>query len=1319
MTLARAFRAGLVLPVIIGAFTVTAVRGVAQEAAASDPGDVTDRSKLRRSRHSGLWPFYSQDEYEDGGTSRSSLFGVFRFEDRPDGSYRHQALPFYSLASTDGGSDESAAIYPLLYLHRRSATLDYDLVLPFFARWSDARGKRTLFVPIVDAAEHGGPSPPLPAPSLLSLLSWGQGSAQRAGLPYLLDVFQRTDDTEMDGWAAGVLAPWGAPMRAGLAIAASRNDESSSRSYAFPLYWAGEEHDTGASYFFSLPYAQWREPDERGWIVPPALTWWSTGADRVDLCALFPLIWYRDEPQRSRSAVLPIYWAEDDRASGRSFRIALLSYIATSDATTGESDHWVWPLLSHYGEGPGSSELDVLWPLVKWADDDAGFSYRRILPLWDSTTTPESHSFGVGGIIYRHYENPDARRSRHSVLWPLAVSSTHGDDHTAWAFPLYWDWATRDGDDRSSLTLLAPFLFARTDERRDAAGEWQSVQSDFLALPFWDSHATEDSEHIGVGGILYRHLHRADGLSQHWAPFPLVLFENEGDRHRAWIAPLYYRRHDEDATSRSDLSIISPFWIAGSQEEREADGSWTTRERFRYVLPFFDSSETERRSSFGIGGLLYRHVEEPDLALSRDWYLWPLGYDERRGPNRRSWALPLFYHAHGEAVDSRESCTFATPLWIASSTELRDGRGEWQTLASDLWALPLYDAHERGARESYGFGGLLHRHIDDPAMELSRDWYLWPLGFNERRGPNRRSWALPLYYHAHVEDADRRSSSTFATPFWIASSSDRRGASGEWEAVSSHRWALPFYDEHRAGEQRSFGVGGLLWRHSEDPTVAYSRDWFVWPLGLHERRGANRRSWALPFFVHSHDEAPNARTDFTFATPLWFASSAERRDASGEWQTVSSDAWALPIFDAHESESRRSFGIGGFLYRHLEDSESELSQHWGIWPLGLVENAPDYHTSWLLPLYYHSRDERMEEVALTEGTADVDAAGTAAVAHGVRRRDEFTMLAPFWWSGSNAYRETDDAPWRSESRFAHLWPLYGTSERANHATGYRESSHHFAWPLLSYEEMRTADDPDGARSEVSLGGFLGHYGWSDRSYDAHLLPIAWLGSDVDRTYSYLYPLLAVESGPGADLGIGWYTSLLQWADTPEEASFRVLFPLGLRWDEGVHERTVTGPLWLSHLRSSPDDGWFHLFPLVFGGWDTEMSAWTAFPFAWVRDYGRSDAPRWPIVRHFFLWSSVRDDDHARDAVLWKLAEYSRDASGNRDFRVLHRFVVDREVDGQREFALNPFFRYFRDDRTSEREFSVLFYLYRDEERDGVSTQSVLGIPISSSDAREG
>ena len=127
----------------------------------------------------------------------------------------------------------------------------------------------------------------------------------------------------------------------------------------------------------------------------------------------------------------------------------------------------------------------------------------------------------------------------------------------------------------------------------------------------------------------------------------------------------------------------------------------------------------------------------------------------------------------------------------------------------------------------------------------------------------------------------------------------------------------------------------------------------------------------------------------------------------------------------------------------------------------------------------------------------------------------------------------------------------------------------------------SGEPPAPVAFEVDAPWPLVQYRREPETFDFRVLPSLFTGRAPERKYTYLYPLLAVETGAAAESGFGKETSLFQWFDGPGSRHFR-MFPLLFNAERRGEEQRVTGPIGIFHYRASPEGGWFHLLPLGYG-----------------------------------------------------------------------------------------------------------------------------------------
>ena len=614
---------------------------------APDPAGAGD---LRRSRHSGLWPFYSSEVYDDGGTRTTSLFGAIRSESEPDGDYRHRVFPLYDRTVTDGGRDRRLAIFPLLYLGRRSPPADHDIVLPLFARWRSGMSHDTLLWPLFHVARRRSTDPFRFVPTLFASGSWSKGSQQRFGLPLLLDIFERSDASDASAWTLGALFPWGPPARFGLSLVRSRDGKSdgSWHFHVAPLVFAGEGAEgSEVSYVHTPLLGSWRDRDAvEGTSLPLVLTWWS-----------------------SRKA------SEADERSAQ-------------------------------------SSVDVAWPLFHRSERGDDESALRVLPFWDHSVDVSGEDLGAGIFLYRRHTEPDLDLVAHSFLAPLVRHVRGRGVARDWALPFWYDATSETEAWREATTVFAPFWFEHREDERSEDGAWHTTTSAFHTWPFYGRHVVDsldDDYRVETRytvAPLFRHERTTRPSTQEVsetvidAPWPIVRHASTPTSFDTRLFPLF-------ATGRGPERAYWRTWPLVSVESGDASESgvlastsvvqWLDRDsrhQFR-LFPFlfeWRQDGPEQRITGPLWIFRYR-----DSGTDGWFHLLPLGYgswDRDRSDlgifplwRRRNfgdapierWSLARFFFAWNSLRNDAES--YDAVLWKAvESSRSREGDHDFRIL---------------------------------------------------------------------------------------------------------------------------------------------------------------------------------------------------------------------------------------------------------------------------------------------------------------------------------------------------------------------------------------------------------------------------------------------------------------------------------------------------------------------------------------------------------------------------------------------------------------------------------------------------------------
>jgi hypothetical protein len=750
-----------------------------------------------------------------------------------------------------------------------------------------------------------------------------------------------------------------------------------------------------------------------------------------------------------------------------------------------------------------------------------------------------------------------------------------------------------------------------------------------------------------------------------------------------------------------------------------------------YTHEEFEDGSKRWKSLFGLvrrdsepGGESHHHVlpfyctSLDGAGTDRRLSIFPLLYFGRHGPlGGHDYVLPFYYRWDGH--DEKHAVVW--PLFRSSRFP---GPRE-----DSLWFPPTLYRHVDEVdrvRHRVGIAGIVSilEHLEDSEKSA---WTVGSLFSSDRDSSSgiplaRLSISSGGSYHAHL------------FPLFFA---------GRRESTSRYFTTLLYADWTRADGSRGFALPALLsWSSRRDEERSTH---VLWPLARFKKDSDGSSTHVFPFYFagerldppSGHEffsvfygttrsgppEAP-ARTDRYF--PLLLSHHGTSPDGSsldilwplGHYSREGAGSFAvraLPFYDRAVDEDASSLGLGGIVYRrHERLLERSLSQ-WVLLPMIHWKTSPAGVVAWGIPGFYHSDEMR----------------------DGGRRRT--TLVFPSFisyereriWTPQPSGDEPEDGAETSEGRESktgtHLWPLLGldaveeVSRPEPEAPWNRKQVHTYS-TLYPFVRLELTREPAGEATAESQGTETSlHAPWpllkyrgDESSWDFRVIPALFLGGAAGRTYAYLYPLVSLEEGPVADANLAHWTSLVQWYRGDDWRHFH-LFPLLFRWEEKEEgETSVTGLLYLFHYASRPDGGWFHLFPLGFGSWKEDRVSFAVFPFYFRRDHGEEPIDYWNAARFFFLWNAFLSESESHWSLLWKLVESTSGREGDRDFRILHRLLVVRTVQGQRELTLNPLFSSFSDERTGKSRFSILKFVYRSDTEDGVTTRKVLFIPVSRS-----
>lgn len=805
--------------------------------------------RLQRSEHRGLWPFYSRDVFDDGSTRFSSLFGAVGGEFHSNGDYHHRVLPFYATTLTGDGSDHRLALYPLLYLRRRSPEVSYDIALPFGASWAAGSARHHVLWPFLHLAEN----PEEAAYRYIPVLyrhGVREGFAEhRLGALLLFELFGYAREEEEEVFAAGTFFPlFSKPGKAPLSLGRLSSEPDSWRAHVFPLFFAGRDDGATADwYLYSLPLSLWADAEERGVALPVLLSWWYATGEGYDLHALWPLVRVARRAHWSTTRFLPFYLAAEDRETSRSYRFFSIFYGWVEHADRNRVDHHVPLLLSHYGHEPGETALDVLWPLGHYWRRGDDFTIRA-LPFFDRSRHGQSEVLGIGTFLYRHYWNPTRT--------------------IAWLFPAYFHSRMEDEQRRWTTTVVLPSLITHSEEAL-TDGEWVEVKRWFHLFPFFDHSRDTQSEALGIGAFLYRRHESLTGTV-------------------TWLFPAYFHSRAEEERSRSATTVILPSLFTHAEEALATNGDWVEVERWLHLWPFFGyrMENDHARGSTGEdspdllwpilnvrevtystlyplfqltrttdeqGDLLETEIDAPlpfvrlrTDAESFDFEMLPLAFIGDRPRRTYLYLYPLLSVEAGTKADSNLASATSLVQWYDDREE-RHFRlfpliFTWKETPSSLQVSgPLWWFHY----ESSPDGGWFH---------------LLPLGFGSWEGDDVSLGVFPFFFQRD-HGSDPVNYGEVGRFFFLWNS-----LHNESESHHSLLWKVMEYSENNRGDHEF----RLLHRLVVDRRVKGQRELVVNPLfDTFSDAQTGRSSMSVLKFLYRQEVEDGIETHYVFFIPVW------------------------------------------------------------------------------------------------------------------------------------------------------------------------------------------------------------------------------------------------------------------------------------------------------------------------------------------------------------------------------------------------------------------------------------------------------------------
>ena len=690
------------------------------------------RSPLRRREYVGLWPFYSRETFEDGGSKTTSLFSAIRFERDGRGDTHHRVFPFYSASLTDGGTDHRLALLPLLYLRRRSPDADHDVLLPFFARWRAEPSRHTLLWPFFHVASEPETAPFDWIPTLFRHGSWRDPPDRRwrLGLPFLVDILHGSSGPEHLGFAAGVFFPFGEEVRGGFPLARWSQSPRGWDSHLVPLFAAGASRSTvdgvsQADHFYLLTpavtYARWRD-GRWGFALPPVLSGYMREEAGYRLEVLYPLIARGKGSTWDELRLLPVYWARDRWAlegEGAGVdvhdleRLRIYSIFYGSLERDSRRDHYFPPLLARYGDDTkdtSSFRFDLLYPLIHASSERQGeTSETRVIPFFRHSRTADREILSAGIFLYRqHADFAEAEISRWAPF-PLVHWKRGPWGSRTWALPLFIASERREQTVRSSALFIAPSFVSRTEEvRPPEADDWIETRRSIHVWPFFgtskEGSAFEDLQESTVHTLFpfFRYVRRTGesdlsrpGGELH-TPWPLVRTRWDRVSWDVRLLPLISAGQGPDSTHLRIYPALSGWWGAGSDPgilDATSILQWETRRDFQRIrlFPFLFSYRRDPEEVAVTGPLAWFHYRSS--STSGWFHLLPLGFGAWEEDEVRAAVFPFYYH-HNRGSSDIDYWTPARFFFLWNTL-----RGDQETHVSFLWKAVEYTRGSDGGSD--------------------------------------------------------------------------------------------------------------------------------------------------------------------------------------------------------------------------------------------------------------------------------------------------------------------------------------------------------------------------------------------------------------------------------------------------------------------------------------------------------------------------------------------------------------------------------------------------------------------------------------------
>jgi hypothetical protein len=831
-----------------------------------------------QSAHFGVVPFYFSGTDEGGwyqalpplvwrwgdhaGERQTTIAGPF-YGHRTPGSRHLGALPFWLGGEVQGRRYD--VIPPLLFARRQTED-GHELLAG--NTWLRTRpdGFTLASVPLVFAGREGKRHYTLVPP----LLTYHGGDGETETTWVVNTGYQRRPG----GFTFGV-APLLLVHREGehrTTVAGNvylRTTPARTDLGVVPFYFRGR---AGASYYDVAPPFFWRFGDERVRTLVAGL-YFRRQDERGYHTGVAPL-WFGSERDGVRTdLVLPLLTYLQRRKDGFTFTAFPFVFAGRE----GKRHHALVPPLLTWHDGDGETETTLVantflrtaprghtfrfFPLV-WSGRDGKSHHLHVPPLFWRWGDEEETTTIAGPMFWRKVPT-----GRDFGLAPLYFGGRHGDRYYDVVLPLFARWGDKD---QRRTALFVPGYHFRTDVGwhagvlpfwfggRDETGRYDLVPP----LLFYRGHnAAKGRTRVAALNTFVET--RPDGHTV--ASVPFVFSHREGARHRWLIPPLltyhsgdgqtettfavntwYQRRpdgftltsapllHVHRAKNRHRTFVAPLFWRWGDDEQTTTLAGnvflrQTPQAQHLSVFPFFFRGRHEGNHYTVIPPLLAAHVGDAETETT--WVLntvhqkrkdgftltsVPFAHVHRSPDRQRTFVPPLYWH-WGSAGESTT---------LAGNVYLRTAPGERQ-----LTVFPFLFHGQKGAAHHTWVPPLLFFHDGDTTRETT-----YFLNAFHQRDPG--GWRFNLFPLVFAARGPTRHHTIVAPLFW------------RWGDLVSTTTIAGNVFWHERLDRKTFGVAPFYFR-TESPgrTRVTLLPLFDWQKGP----GPDDRRLISPLVVHSSD----------------------------------------------------------------------------------------------------------------------------------------------------------------------------------------------------------------------------------------------------------------------------------------------------------------------------------------------------------------------------------------------------------------------------------------------------------------------------------